>query len=59
MGFDLAPQLVALVPGLACPQWVALRLLEGDETIEQSLRSGCLAKLVHDLSARRTQRVAS
>lgn len=43
---ELVPELLRLVPELPCPRWVALRLLEGDERIAESLRSGELARLV-------------
>ncbi len=55
---ELVPELLSLVPGLPCPQWVAMRLLEDDQNIEQALRDGSLAELVQSLSARQGQAVA-
>jgi ferrous iron transport protein B len=42
---ELVPRLLEAVPGLPCPRWVAHRLLEGDERLEQALLSGELAAL--------------
>jgi ferrous iron transport protein B len=42
---DLMSQLTAAFPNLANPRWVALRLLGGDESIVEALRSGQLATL--------------
>lgn len=42
---QLAAKLLAHVPNLPCPRWVALRLLDGDEHIEEALRNGGLAAL--------------
>ncbi|MFQ5807563.1 MAG: hypothetical protein ACE5I3_14040, partial [Phycisphaerae bacterium] len=42
------PGLLQLVPELACPRWVAMRLLEGDARICEALRSGELAKLASE-----------
>jgi ferrous iron transport protein B len=42
---QLVPRLLELIPGLPCPRWVALRLLEGDAHIEAALRNGELAQL--------------
>jgi Fe2+ transport system protein B len=40
---DLARQLRQAIPGLRCARWIACRLLDGDERIEEALRSGELA----------------
>lgn len=42
---DLVGQLTAAFPGLANPRWVALRLLGGDDSIVEALRSGQLGTL--------------
>jgi len=42
---DLVSQLEAAFPALPNPRWVALRLLGGDDTILEALRSGGLATL--------------
>ena len=42
---DLVSQLKATFPALPNPRWVALRLLGGDDTILEALRSGGLATL--------------
>jgi len=42
---QLVPHLLALIPGLPCPRWIAMRLLDGDERISEALRSGELAHL--------------
>ncbi len=42
---SLAPMIEDLVPGLPNARWVALRLLDGDHKVRQSLLSGELAEL--------------
>ncbi|MFQ5462669.1 MAG: FeoB small GTPase domain-containing protein [Phycisphaerae bacterium] len=42
---ELGEALLALLPNVACPRWIALRLLEGDRHIEQALLGGQLADL--------------
>jgi ferrous iron transport protein B len=42
---SLARSLLRLIPDLPCPRWVALRLLDGDERIEDALTSGRLETL--------------
>ncbi len=42
----LEKQVLQLYPNLPNPRWVALRLLDGDEDIMRSLKSGELAELV-------------
>ena len=37
---QLAGELKALYPKLPCPRWIAMRLLDGDEQIEQALLNG-------------------
>ncbi|MCG3138936.1 MAG: GTPase Der [Phycisphaerae bacterium] len=44
----LVPQLLQMIPNLPCPRWVAMRLLAGDERMEQALRSGELAEFSKD-----------
>jgi GTP-binding protein len=43
----LAGQIDALFPGLPNTRWVALRLLDGDPTIEAAIRTGTLGDLTH------------
>ncbi len=45
---ELAQSLLSLVPALPCPRWVAMRLLDGDERMEQALLNGELASLCRD-----------
>ncbi|HEX3054400.1 MAG TPA: FeoB small GTPase domain-containing protein [Aggregatilineaceae bacterium] len=42
---QLSSQLEDQFPGLANARWVALRLLDGDQTIEQAIRDGSLGDL--------------
>ena len=42
----LVAQLTAAFPGLPNARWVALRLLDGDESIAQAVRSGELGQLI-------------
>jgi ferrous iron transport protein B len=42
---SLARALQRLIPDLPCPRWVALRLLDGDERIEEALENGHLESL--------------
>jgi Fe2+ transport system protein B len=44
---ELSRSLAAQIPELPCPRWVALRLLDGDERVEQALVTGELAALCH------------
>jgi len=44
---ELAAGLTRIIPGLPCPRWVALRLLEGDERMEDALHRGDLARLAN------------
>ena len=44
---ELAGQLSAAFPGLPNARWVALRLLDGDESIIRAVRSGELGELGH------------
>ena len=55
---ELVPQLLGLIPRLTCPQWVALRLLDGDRQIEEALQNGSLAELVQKLSTRQQQEIS-
>lgn len=48
----LIPQIQALSPGLPNARWVALRLLDGDESIMKALRSGELGALERGVLAR-------
>ncbi len=41
---ELRPLIERMVPGLPNLQWVALRLLDGDERVREALRSGELAR---------------
>ena len=41
----LVPELLALAPGLPCPRWIAMRLLDGDQRVAAALRSGELTRL--------------
>ncbi len=43
---ELATELEREYPGLACARWLAIRLLDGDERVEEAVRSGELAQLV-------------
>ncbi len=42
---EIADNLRAALPDLACARWIAMRLLEGDERVEAALRDGSLARL--------------
>lgn len=42
---QLVPSLVGLIPGLPCPRWIAIRLLEGDERVAEALQNGELRAL--------------
>lgn len=42
---QLVPSLVALIPDLPCPRWIAIRLLEGDERVAEALQNGELRAL--------------
>lgn len=50
---ELSRSLAALIPELSCPRWVALRLLDGDEHLEQALVTGELAALCGSPSGER------
>jgi len=53
---QLSDQIQASYPNLPNPRWVALRLLDGDETIAEALRKGELGDLTHgDLEQRPVQ----
>ena len=47
----LADKLLEQFPGLPNSKWVALRLLEGDNSIIEAVRSGELGSINADLSA--------
>lgn len=47
----LTRQLRETIPGLASARWVAMRLLDGDERIEQALTSGELVGLTEEAGA--------
>ncbi len=42
---EISEDLLSVAPGLPCPRWIALRLLEGDERIEKAVMNGELASL--------------
>lgn len=44
---ELTAQLATAFPGLPNARWVALRLLDGDESIIRAVRSGELGELGH------------
>jgi len=43
---ELAPMIESLAPGIPNARWLAIRLLDGDTRVQQSLMSGELAELV-------------
>ncbi|HRW50660.1 MAG: 50S ribosome-binding GTPase [Caldilineaceae bacterium] len=47
---QIAGQVERAFPGLPNARWVALRLLDGDESIEQAVREGTLGQLVQQKS---------
>ncbi len=51
----LVPKIEALFPDLPNPRWVALRLLEEDHTIVESLRTGGLGQIAQDYGVRNTE----
>lgn len=48
---ELVHQLQSAFPGLPNPRWVAMRLLAGDDSIVEALRTGSLSKLQTSLAA--------
>ena len=54
---DLVSRLKAAFPGLPNPRWIALRLLGGDESMLEALRSGQLGTL-HSTAAVETSRAS-
>ena len=55
---ELADQLSAAIPGLACARWVATRLLDGDQRVRAALESGELAAVSARVAAN-TREVAA
>ncbi|NNJ12324.1 iron transporter FeoB [Chloroflexales bacterium ZM16-3] len=51
---ELTPQIEAAFPGLPNASWVALRLLDGDESIAQAVRDGTLGTAVAPAAAAAT-----
>jgi Fe2+ transport system protein B len=49
---ELIPKLKAIAPSLPSPRWVAMRLLDGDESIERALRDGTLGELAKQTPGR-------
>jgi ferrous iron transport protein B len=43
---ELTPQIHQLIPELPQPRWIAIRLLDGDNRVQQALLSGELGELV-------------
>lgn len=54
---QLSDQIQASYPNLPNPRWVALRLLDGDETIAEALRKGELGDLSHGGFEQRPQQL--
>jgi ferrous iron transport protein B len=48
---DLTARLLARFPGLANPGWIALRLLEGDQTVAARVADGTLGGKITDHAA--------
>jgi ferrous iron transport protein B len=53
---QLSKEIYAVYPELANPQWVALRLLDGDPKIVEAVRSGALGELEEESAAIRPDR---
>jgi ferrous iron transport protein B len=45
---ELSRQLNRLYPGIPNARWLAIRLLDGDERVQQAILSGEIARLVSD-----------
>jgi GTP-binding protein len=50
---DLLPKIEREFPGLPNTRWVALRLLEGDESVIEEVRAGTLGSSVHSVAVER------
>lgn len=50
---ELVPMIEAVYPGLPNARWVAMRLLDGDYRVRQSLESGELGRLARDSTMQR------
>jgi ferrous iron transport protein B len=48
---ELTREVSRAYPGLSQPQWIALRLLEGDENLRRAVESGDLSTLNDDHAA--------
>ncbi len=56
---QLVPSIEAAFPGLPNARWVALRLLNADERVEEAIRSGEIGQLAEDVGALSPREVAA